>query len=294
MGGVWRLMKETASGFIADDALSHGAAMAFYAATSMAPVLLIVIAIAGLVFGHDAAQNAVTVQLTGLLGQQSAEMLQTAINSASNKSAGVLATIIGVVMLLITASGVFGEMQASLNVIWKAEKAELEGSTVLRLVRARAASLGLVAALGVLLMVSLVSSAAISAFGHIVDAYLPFGKFILMALNFVISFALISLLFAATYKVLPDRELEWRDVWVGAIVTAALFTIGKSLIGWYIGSSAITSSYGAAGALIVVLFWVYYSSQIFLLGAEFTHAYSRRHRSQRDSPVDMPPRTATA
>lgn len=294
MGGVWRLIKETVSGFIADDALSHGAAMAFYAATSMAPVLLIVIAIAGLVFGHDAAQNAVTAQLTGLLGQQSAEMLQTAINSASNKSAGIFATIIGVVMLLITASGVFGEMQASLNVIWKAE---LEGSTVLRLVRARAASLGLVAALGFLLMVSLVFSAAISAFGHIVDAYLPFGKFILMALNFVISFALISLLFAAIYKVLPDRELGWRDVWVGAIVTAALFTIGKSLIGWYIGSSAIASSYGAAGALIVVLFWVYYSSQIFLLGAEFTYAYSRRHRSQRDNPADIksrPARTATA
>jgi membrane protein len=294
MGGVWRLMKETVSGFIADDALSHGAAMAFYAATSMAPVLLIVIAIAGLVFGHDAAQNAVTVQLTGLLGQQSAEMLQTAINSASNKSAGIFATIIGVVMLLITASGVFGEMQASLNVIWKAE---LEGSTVLRLVRARAASLGLVAALGFLLMVSLVFSAAISAFGHIIDAYLPFGKFILMALNFIISFALISLLFAAIYKILPDRELGWRDVWVGAIVTAALFTIGKSLIGWYLGNSAVASSYGAAGALIVVLFWVYYSSQIFLLGAEFTHAYSRRHRSQRDSPADIksrPPRTAAA
>lgn len=294
MGGVWRLIKETVSGFIADDALSHGAAMAFYAATSMAPVLLIVIAIAGLVFGHDAAQNAVTVQLTGLLGQQSAEMLQTAINSASNKSAGIFATIIGVVMLLITASGVFGEMQASLNVIWKAE---LEGSTVLRLVRARAASLGLVAALGFLLMVSLVFSAAISAFGHIVDAYLPFGKFILMTLNFIISFALISLLFAAIYKVLPDRELGWRDVWVGAIVTAALFTIGKSLIGWYIGSSAVASSYGAAGALSVVLFWVYYSSQIFLLGAEFTHAYSRRHRSQRDNPAEIksrPARTATA
>ncbi len=186
--------------------------MAFYAATSMAPVLLIVSAIAGLVFGHDAAQNAVTVQLTGLLGQQSAEMLQTAINSASNKSAGILATIIGVVMLLITASGVFGEMQASLNVIWKAE---LEGSPVLRLVRARAASLGLVAALGFLLMVSVVFSAAISAFGHIVDAYPPFGKFILMALNFVISFALISLLFAAIYKYCPIAS--WNGATFGSV-----------------------------------------------------------------------------
>jgi membrane protein len=196
--------------------------------------------------------------------------------------------------LLITASGVFGEMQASLNAIWRAKP---EGSTVSRLVRARAASLGLVAALGFLLMVSLVVSAAVSALGDIIDAYLPFGKFIIAGLNFIISFALISLLFAAIYKVLPDRQLQWRDVWVGAVVTAALFTIGKSLIGWYIGSSAVASSYGAAGALIIVLLWVYYSAQIFLLGAEFTHTYSRHHGSQRESPADeksRPPREAIA
>jgi membrane protein len=256
--------------------------MAFYSATSMAPVLVIVIAIAGLVFGHDAAQNGLAAPLTGLLGQQSAEMLETAIKSASNKTSGTWATIIGVVTLLITASGVFGEMQSSLNAMWKVRP---EGSTVSRLVRARAASLGLVAALGFLLMVSLVISAGISALGHFIDAVLPFGKFILARLNFIISFGLISLLFAAIYKVLPDRPLEWPDVWVGAIVTSALFTIGKSLIGWYIGSSAVASSYGAAGALIIVLLWVYYSAQIFLLGAEFTYVYSRHDRGrQRSTP----------
>jgi membrane protein len=267
---AWRLIKISVMGFIEDDALSHGAAMAFYAATSLAPILLIVIAVAGLAFGHDAAQNAVVGQLSGLLGPESAKTLQTAIVSASGKSAGIWATLLGGVTLLITASGVFGEMQASLNVIWKAKP---KGGTISRLLRARAASLGLVAALGFLLIVSLAVSAALTALGGLIDVHLPFGAALLGTLNAAISFALLTLLFAAIYKVLPDRPLHWKDVWVGATVTAALFTIGKSLIGWYIGSSAVASSYGAAGALIVVLLWVYYSSQVFLLGAEFTRAY---------------------
>lgn len=277
---AWELLKGTINGFIEDGALSHGAAMAFFAATSMAPILLIVVAIAGLAFGQEAAQNALAAQLTGLMGQESANMLQNAVKSASGKSSGIMATAIGVITLLVTASGVFGEMQTALNVIWKAKP---EGSTVSRLVRARAASLGLVAALGFLLMVSLAVSAGITALGGIINAYLPFGTFILSVLNAAFSFALIALLFAAIYKVLPDRRLEWHDVWVGAILTAALFTIGKSLIGWYIGSSAVGSSYGAAGALIVVLLWVYYSSEIFLLGAEFTRAYSQRHGDNRNA-----------
>ena len=164
---AWKLLQDTISGFIEDGALSHGAAMAFYAATSLAPILLIVVAIAGLAFGQEAAQNALAAQLTGLMGQESANMLQTAVKSASGKSSGILATAIGLVTLLVTASGVFGEMQSSLNVIWKAQP---EGGTVSRLVRARAASLGLVAALGFLLMVSLVMSAAISALGGIINA----------------------------------------------------------------------------------------------------------------------------
>ena len=279
---AWKMLKETVLAFISDEALSRGAAIAFYTVTSIAPVLLIVIAIAGLVFGPDAAQNAITAQLSGLMGQQTAEVLQNAVASASGKTAGVVATIIGIITLMVTASGVFGEIQTSLNAIWKAEA---KGTTVSRLIRARAASLGLVATLGFLLIVSLVVSTALTAFGNYLDSVLPFGKFILTVLNTVVSIMLISLLFAAIYKVLPDRHLEWRDVVVGALVTAILFTVGKSLISWYIGSSAIASSFGAAGALIVLLLWVYYSAQIFLLGAEFTKIYANRHGSKRDDPV---------
>jgi membrane protein len=174
---------------------------------------------------------------------------------------------------------VFGEMQSALNVIWKAEP---KGTTLSRLIRARAASLGLVAALGFLLMVSLVVSAGLTAFGDYLNSILPFGRFVLTVLNFTVSLLLISALFAAIYKVLPDRHLEWRDVLLGAVVTAVLFTIGKSLIGLYIGSSAVASSYGAAGALIVLLLWVYYSAQIFLLGAEFTKVFTLGYHPQNE------------
>ncbi len=257
---AWKMLKDTVLAFISDEALSRGAAIAFYTVTSIAPVLLIVIAIAGLAFGRDAAQNAITEQLSGLMGQQTAEVLQTAVASAASKSSGVVATIIGIITLMVTASGVFGEMQTALNVIWKAKP---EGTTVSRLIRARAASLGLVAALGFLLMVSLVVSTVLMAFGNYLNSILPFGQVILTVLNVIVSLVLISFLFAAIYKVLPDRNLEWGDVVVGAIVTGVLFTIGKSLISWYIGSSALASSFGAAGALIVLLLWVYYSAQIF-------------------------------
>ncbi|ARP62904.1 YihY/virulence factor BrkB family protein [Mesorhizobium sp. M7A.F.Ca.US.001.01.1.1] len=275
----WHLVRESVVGFIDDNALSHGAAMAFYAATSLAPILLIVVAIAGLVFGHDAAQLALSAQISGLMGPESADLLKTALESASGRLYGTWAAIIGLVTLLVAASGVFGEMQQSLNTIWKIEP---QGNSLSRLVRARAASLGLVAALGFLLLVSLIASAAISALGAFINAHLPFGTIILSGINGVVSFVLIAVMFAAIYKVLPDRTLEWRDVAIGAVGTAALFTLGKSLIGWYIGTSAIASSYGAAGGLLVILLWVYYSSEIFLLGAEFTRAYSVRHGSRSD------------
>jgi membrane protein len=279
---AWKMVKDTVLAFIEDGALSRGAAIAFYTVTSIAPVLLIVIAIAGLAFGRDAAQNALTSQLSALMGQQTAEVLQTAVASAANTSSGILATIIGIVTLIVTASGVFGEMQTALNAIWKAKP---EGTTVSRLIRTRAASLGLVAVLGFLLLVSLVVSVGLTAFGNYLDSILPFGKVMLTVLNAIVSIALISFLFAAIYKVLPDRTLEWRDVAMGAVVTALLFTVGKSLISWYIGSSAVASSFGAAGALLVLLLWVYYSAQIFLLGAEFTKIYASRHGSKRCNPA---------
>jgi membrane protein len=280
----WTLAKNTVFAFIEDEALGRGAAIAFYTVTSMAPLLLIVVAIAGLVFGRDAAQGAITGQLAGLMGQQPAELLQQAVANASKPSSGLMASLIGVVTLIATASGAFGELQSALNLFWKAKP---KGGTVSRLLRARAASMGLVATLGFLLVVSLAVSAALTAFGNALNAMLPFGQALMAALNAVISFVLITVLFAAIYKVLPDRELEWRDVLVGAAVTSLLFVIGKSLIGWYLGSSAVGSAYGAAGALIILLFWVYYSVQIFLLGAEFTKVYANAHGSKRDRPVRL-------
>jgi len=279
---VWPLTKETVTSFIADEALSRGASMAFYAVTALAPLMLIILAIVSLVFGEEAALSALTLQFQALMGKASADLLQTAIQSANKQTSGVIATLIGLGALIVTASGVFGEMQSALNAIWKAKP---RGTTLSRLIRARAASLGLVASLGFLMIVSLVVSAALTAIGNYVNVIIPFGKLILSTLNAVISFLLIAVLFAAIYKILPDRRLEWRDVIFGAVITSLLFTIGKSLIGWYLGSSTIASAYGAAGALLIILLWVYYSSQIFLLGAEFTKAYANRHGSRRDAPI---------
>ncbi len=266
-----RLIRAAIDGFLEDNALSHAAAMAFYAATSLAPVILIVIAIAGIAVGDEAAKVAVSAQLSGLLGPQGADLLEAILKGAADSSSGVMAASIAVVTLIATASGVFGEMQQSLNQIWKVRP---RSSNFFSLVRARAASLGLVAALGFLLLVSLSASAAISALGDFINARLPFGSVVLSVINTLVSVTLLAALFGAVYKVLPDRALAWRDVGIGAWLTAVLFTIGKALIGWYLGTSAVVSSYGAAGSLIALLLWVFYSSAIFLLGAELTRAYA--------------------
>ena len=275
---IWTLLKDSVNGYIEDDALSRGAAIAYYTIFSIAPVLVIVIAIAGLVYGDEAAHGAITAQLQGMLGYDGAEAVQTMIASARNKSSGILATVLGIGTLLITASGVFGEMQTGLNVIWKV-KPDPNASTVSRLIRARAASLGLVAALGFLLVVSLAVSATVAAAAQVLQHVLPDVDILLQLVNFLLSFGMITLLFAAIYKVLPDKSIEWYDVWIGALATAFLFTVGKTAIGLYIGSSKVASSYGAAGALVIVLLWVYYSAQIFLFGAEFTKAFAHRHGS---------------
>jgi len=281
LAAAWKLLSNTTLAFVEDEALSRGAAIAFYAVTSLAPVLLIVIAIAGLVFGREAAQDAVNGQFSELMGKQTAEVLQSVIASASAKSSGIVAAILGIAMLIATASGVFGEMQAALNKIWKTPSRE---TTLSRLIRARVTSLGLVAALGFLLVVSLVVSAGLTAFANYLNR-LPVGTSLLSGLNFSVSLLLFAVLFGAIYKMLPDRTLQWRDVIIGALMTSLLFNIGKSLIGWYIGSSAVASSYGAAGGLIVLLLWIYYSAQIFLFGAEFTKTYANAHGSKRKRPV---------
>jgi membrane protein len=275
IGRLWVLTKDTVSGFIEHEDLTRGAAIAYYTIFSVAPLLIIVIAIAGLVFGHDAAEGAIVGQLSGLIGKQSAEILQSMIQSASHRGAGILATIIGIGTLLLTATGAFTEIQSALNAIWRA--APSAGFS--QLVRARLLSLGLVATLGFLMLVSLVVSAGLTALGSYLSDLFPGGSLLVSLLNSTISLVLISALFAAIYKILPDKSIAWRDVAVGSVVTAILFTIGKSLIGLYMGSSSVASSYGAAGALLIILLWVYYSVQIFLLGAEYTRAYAETHGS---------------
>ncbi|MGD0433000.1 MAG: YihY/virulence factor BrkB family protein [Acetobacteraceae bacterium] len=272
------LIRESFLSFIADDALSRGASIAFYVVTSIVPVLVIIVAIAGAVYGREAAQGAIAAELSGVMGREGADLLQAAIHDASGKSAGVVASALGVITLLITSSGVFGEMQSALNVIWKASP---KGGTVKRLLRARAASLALVAALGFMLLLSLSITAALAVPDAYIDAHFPFGRQVLSIVNLAVGFLLDATLFAAIYKILPDTDIEWHDVFVGAIATAFLFGIGKFLIGLYLQSTAVASTYGAAGGLIALLLWIYYSAQMFLLGAEFTKAYASYKGSQR-------------
>jgi len=288
---TWGLIKAT-SGFLDDEALSRAAAIAYFTIFSIAPLLLLLIAIAGLVFGREAAQAAVMGQFSGLMGKGSSEALQSMLQSAGsqNQKDGTIATIIGVVTLLITAGGAFGEIQSSLNKIWKAEpKAGLS-----RLVARPHRQHGLVLTLGFLMLVSLVISAGLAAFGHWVEAIFSDAKVLMSVANFVITLVLLSAVFAAIYKFLPDKQIAWRDVVVGAVATALLFTIGKSAIGLYIGRANIAESYGIAGSLIVIMVWIYYSTLICLLGAEFTRAYSQRHGSDAEQPMAEVARQASA
>jgi len=281
-GRARRLLTETVEGFIDDDAFSRGASIAYFTLFSLAPVLLVVIAIAGLVFGQDAARGAVVEQLSGLMGRDTAEAMQGMIRSASDRMTGLVATLIGLVTILIAASGVFGEVQSALNAIWKAKSRR---STMSRLLRARLASFGLVITLGFVLMVSLTLSAALTALGSFLKYTFPAAVFAVQAVDFVISIVLISGMFAILYKVLPDAPVRWRDVAVGALMATGLFEGGKYLIALYIGQSDVASSFGAAGALIVLLLWIFYSAQIFLLGAEFTRAWTHVYGAGRDAPV---------
>lgn len=275
---LWKLIKRAVLGYIDHGALSRGAAIAFYTVTSLAPLLLLVIAIAGLAIGADVARTGVIDELSGLVGPDGAELIKSIVAKSSDPTSGAAATAFGAVMVLVTASGIFGEMQAALNATWEVKPS---GEPWPSLIRARAASLGLVAALGFVTIVSLAASAALSALGQELAMRTPAGNVLLILLNTGLSLVVFALLFAAIYKMLPDTPLAWRDVAVGAAVTAALFTGGKSLIGWYLGQAAPGSTYGAAGALIVLLLWAYYSAQIFLFGAELTKAITDTRSGNR-------------
>jgi membrane protein len=280
---------DAAQGFIADECLSRAASIAYFTLFSLSPLLVIAMAIAGAAFGEDAARGAVEDQLRGLLGRDAAEAIQAAIRGAANVGTGTLAGVFGLGMLLLTASGAFGEIQSALNTIWKTE---VPSAGVSHLLKAKAAAVGLVAATGFLLLTSLIVSAVIAAVGTWMQGRLPGSAGLIEAVNATVSLLLLATLFGAIYKVLPDRRIAWRDVAVGALITAALFTAGKSAIGLYIGGAGIAGSFGAAGSLAAVLVWIYYSSLIFLLGAEITRAWANREGSRQAAPVPAvaPPR----
>ncbi|MBX9698580.1 MAG: YihY/virulence factor BrkB family protein [Acetobacteraceae bacterium] len=271
----WLLLRATVEGYIEDEAMTRGAAIAFYAFFSAAPLLVIAIAIAGAVFGEQAAEGAVAEQLRELMGDVGAEAVQGLVRSAADRESGRLFAYIGLLVLLVLASGVFSEVQAALNAIWRAPPHPR--GTIVQVAINKALSFALVLLTGVLLLVSLLATTVLSLVTTWAVALLPETARVLGYANVLLTFVLGTILFATIYKVLPNRRLHWSDVGIGAAVTAVLFTIGKVLIGWYIGSTQVASSFGAAGALMVVLLWTYYSAQIFLLGAEFTRAWAGLH-----------------
>jgi len=277
--GIWSLIKASVGSWRKDYAPSMGAALAYYTLFSIAPVLIIVIAVAGFFLGAEAARGEIVAQLQGLLGEDGAAAVQGLLESASEPEEGLLATITGILLLLLGATTVFAELQSDLDRIWRAEMKPIGG--LWSFLRARILSFGMILALAFLLLVSLVLSAALSALGKWWGGWFEGWAVLLEVLNFVVSFAITTGLFALIYKFLPRVEIAWHDVWIGAAVTALLFAIGKFLIGLYIGRSGIASGFGAAGSFVVLLVWVYYSTQIFLLGAEFTWVYAHERGSRR-------------
>jgi membrane protein len=277
---IWILTKAAAASWVDDYAQSMGAALAYYTMLSIAPFLLIVISLAGMIFGVDAARGEIAVQLKGLMGRAGAEAVQKLLESASKPAESMTAAVGGLVLLLVGATSVFAELQDALDRIWRAPKRSRRG--ILSLLRVRLLSFGTIAGISFLMMVSLVVSAGLAAIGKLWGPRFSDWQSLVSVVNVVFSYALTTTVFAMIYKVMPRVKVAWRDVLIGATVTALLFTIGKSLIGLYIGRSGLTSGFGAAGSLVMAMVWVYYSAQIFLLGAEFTWAYALTFGSRKE------------
>jgi membrane protein len=266
-----------------DNAPRLGASLSYYTALSIAPLLIVVIAIAGFVFGEEAARGQLFYQLRAFLGVEGAKAIEGMIEGARKPAAGTIATILGVLTLAWGSSAVVAELKDALNTIWKVSPPQ--GRTglwsLLDMVRVRFFSFGLVLAIGFLLLVSLVLSAGLEALGNWFGRWWPIPPEFLLTVNFLVSFLVITILFAMIFKILPDIRIAWGDVVMGAAATSLLFSIGKTAIGWYLGQNSYSSTYGAVGSLVVVLVWVYYSAQIFFLGAEFTKVYAAAHGSKR-------------
>jgi len=276
----WLIVKQSVQSWLDDYAPSMGAALAYYTMFSIAPLLVIAIAVAGLIFGQDAARGEIQTQLTGLMGEGGAKAVEELLASANRPAAGSLAAVIGVVALFIGATSVFGELQNALDRIWRAP-ARPQSAGWVAVVRARLLSFGMVLGIGFMLMVSLLLSAAFEILGRWWDPV--FGEWHALAAfaNAAVSFGFVTVMFGLIYKLIPRAHVAWSDVWTGAAVTSLLFTVGKYFIGLYIGRSGVMSTFGAAGSLAAMLLWVYYSAQIFLLGAEFTWVYAHTSGSRQ-------------
>ncbi len=281
------LIAKSVSAWLDDFAPSMGAALAYYTLFSIAPLLIIAIAVAGLAFGQDAARGEIVAQIQGLLGPEGANAVQGLLKSANEPARDIFAALISAITLFIGATTVFAELQSDLDRIWRVP-APLKENGLWLLLRTRLLSFGLVLGLGFLLLVSLVLSAGIAAFGKWSTGLFGDREVFFQALNFGISFASTTVLFAMIYKLMPRANIAWRDVWIGAAVTALLFEIGKILIGLYLGKTSVVAGFGAAGSLVVLLVWVYFSAQIFLLGAEFTWVYSHLYGSRAAAATAAP------
>ena len=275
---IWQFLKTTVNEWVEAEPFQLAAALSYYTLFSLAPLLIIAIGVAGFVFGREAAQNQIVETLQGMIGQESAQAVQGMIQEANAKpKTGLISTVIGIVALLFGAGGVVGQLQTSLNKVW--EVTPKPGQGIWGFVRQRFFSFAMVLGIGFLLLVSLVVTAVLSSLTGMLSSMFGDATFVAHAIDILVSFGFVTLLFALIYKFVPDVEIQWKDVWVGAALTSILFTIGKYLIGLYIGTSGVSSSFGAAGSLITVLVWVYYSSLIFFLGAEFTKAYASEYGS---------------
>jgi membrane protein len=274
---VWNVLKVSATNWMAHKDARLGAALAYYSIFSLGPLTIIAMAVAGLFFGHDVVQSEVSAAMRGLLGETGAQGVQTMLAGASRPTEGLMATLIGTGALLFAAIGVVVQLKDALNTVWEVPPSRQSG--VWHFVRTYLLSLAAVIAVGFLLLVSLLLTAAVAALGKMFASAVPEG--LLQPLGSLVSFLVVAALFALMFKWLPDTEVEWRDVWLGAVVTALLFEVGKFAIGLYIGKQGLESSFGAAASLVVVLIWVYYSAQIVLMGAEFTRAHALRRRPER-------------
>jgi membrane protein len=279
-----KVLAEIAANWNRHGASAQSAALAFYTIFSLAPVLVVVIAVAGAVFGEEAVRGQIFKEFQGLMGPEAALLVQEVLKSAARPASGRIATLLGVGTLLFGATAVFVQLQDALNRVW--EVAPKPGAVFTTLLRKRLLSFAILLSVGFLLMASLVLSAALAAVSARLEALLPVDLGLLQAFNFLLSFLIITLLFALIYRLLPDVRLGRRDVLLAAVTTSLLFVLGKTAIGFYLGRTSVASAYGAAGSLVVVLLWVYYSSLIFFLGAELTWVYSRHHRAGHAPPEE--------